>query len=228
MVVAKACKIIKLPPGRKAIGNKWVYKIKRNSDGTVVRFKAQLVAQGFTQRKGLDFHETFAPVARMTSQRLVIAIAALEGLDLFTIDVNNAYLNGLIDTKLFMKQPQGFIHPQFTDTITWVCELNKSLYGLKQAGHIWHAALHAYIVELGFIKASQDQCVYIIAQGGTRLVIAVHVDDFLVAATNKGFEWLCQQLQRRFTIKSQPVDMCLGMKIEKIPTGYVFLTKKKK
>jgi hypothetical protein len=109
-------KLTDLPSERRAVGSKWVFKIKRDSEGKPIYYKARLVAQGFTQRKGLDFQETFAPVARMTSQRMVIATAAAEGLELFQIDVANAYLNGVIDTQIYMRQHRfrGQTLPQFS------------------------------------------------------------------------------------------------------------------
>jgi hypothetical protein len=126
-------KLTDLPSGRRAVESKWVFKIKRDSEGKPIRYKARLVAQGFTQRKELDFQETFAPVARMTSQRMIIATAAAKGLELFQIDVANTYLNGVIDTQIYMHQPTGFEDKRYPNSV-W--ELLKSLYGLKQAGNI--------------------------------------------------------------------------------------------
>lgn len=116
---------INLPFNRKAIGCKWVYKIKRNPDGTVARYKARLVAKGYTQKKGIDYEETYAPVARACSIRLLTAIAAHEGLVLHQFDVTNAYLNGKIDKQLYMTQPEGF-----SDDTKKVLLLNKG----------WHQA----------------------------------------------------------------------------------------
>jgi hypothetical protein len=110
-------RLAKLPLGRRAVGYKWVFKTKRDATGSITHYKARLVAQGYTQRKGLDFQETFAPVARMTSQRIVIATAAAKGLELFQIDIKNAYLNGEIDTDIYMKQPVGFEDPRYPDMV---------------------------------------------------------------------------------------------------------------
>jgi hypothetical protein len=101
-------KLTNLPSGRRAVGSKWVFKIKRDSERKPIRYKARLVAQEFTQRKGLDFQETFTSVARMTSQRMIIATAVAEGLELFQIDIANTYLNGVIDAQIYMRQPTGF------------------------------------------------------------------------------------------------------------------------
>jgi hypothetical protein len=169
-------KLTDLPSGRRAVESKWVFKIKRDSEGKPIHCKARLVTQGFTQRKGLDFQETFAPVARMTSQRMVIAIAAAEGLELFQTDVANTYLNGVIDTQIYMRQPTGFEDKHYPNLV-W--ELLKGLYSLKQVGNIWNAAIHSYILEIGFIRTSADFCVYTITfLGGDRMIITIHVDNF--------------------------------------------------
>jgi hypothetical protein len=156
-------RLAKLPLGRRAVGCKWVFKTKQDATGSITRYKARLVAQEYTQRKGLDFQETFAPVARMTSQRIIIATAAAEGLELFQIDVKNVYLNREIDTDIYMKQPIKFEDSRYPDMV-WA--LQKGLYGLKQAGNIWNAAIHGYILELGFKRMSADLCVYTISFKG--------------------------------------------------------------
>jgi hypothetical protein len=208
-------KLGKLPYGKTAIGCKWVFKLKRDADGNIVRFKARLVAQGFTQKKDRDFYKTFAPVARMTSQRIVISIASLENLNLYTIDVENAYLNGDIDTQLFMKQPPGFVDPKFPHL---VLELQKGLYGLKQAGNIWNTTIHSYLLEIGFVSITSDKCVYVKSEGG-RPVAALHVDDFLLAATPEQFSQFTSALTAKFSSKFQVASSCLGMRILKLPSG---------
>jgi hypothetical protein len=171
--------LAKLPLGQRAVGSKWVFKTKRDVTESITRYKARLVAQGYTQRKRLDFQETFTSITQMTSQRIVIATAAAKDLELFQIDVKNAYLNREIDTDIYMKQPVGFEDPRYPDMV-WA--LQKGLYGLKQAGNIWNAAIYGYILELGFKCTSADLCVYTISfKGENRMIITIYVDDFLVA-----------------------------------------------
>jgi hypothetical protein len=110
-------RLAKLPLGRRAVGCKWVFKTKRDAIRSIIRYKTRLVAQGYTQWKGLDFQETFALIAQMTSQRIVIATAAAEGLELFQIDVKNVYLNGEIDTDIYMKQSVGFEDLHYPDMV---------------------------------------------------------------------------------------------------------------
>ena len=156
----------------------------------------------------------------MTSQRIVVCAASLEHLELYSVDVENAYLNGVVDTKLYMRQPQGFVDPNFPNTKTHVCELLKGLYGLKQAGNIWNAAIHAHIIEVGFTRTHADLCVYTKSDGSSRMIISLHVDDFLVASTPTQFKWFVSALEKKFKIKWREATICLGIKIEREPSSF--------
>jgi len=122
---------VELPPNRKVIGVRWVYKIKLNDVGQRKKFKARLVAKGYAQKQGLDFQETFVPVAKMTSIRVILAVVVHNNWQIHQLDVTAAYLNSVIDTKIFMAQLPGYVNPAHQNM---VCRLNKGLYGLKQAG----------------------------------------------------------------------------------------------
>ena len=124
-----------LPPGCKSIGCRWIFRKKLKSDGTLDKYKARLVAKGFTQLKDIDYFDTFAPVARMTSIRLLIALAAIHSLVIHQMAVKTAILNGDLDEEVYMKQPEGFVVPGQEHK---VCKLLKSLYGLKQAPKQWN------------------------------------------------------------------------------------------
>jgi len=119
--------IVRLSAGEKALGSGWVFKIKRNADGSIERFKGRFVAKGFSQRPGLDFTEVFAPTVHMATIHLILAIAAIEGLHLRSVDISNAFLKGDLEEEIYMKQPEGFYKfgPEY------VCGLHKSIYGLN-------------------------------------------------------------------------------------------------
>jgi len=128
MRVNQVWNLVDLPLGRKAIGNKWILKIKRKADGSIERYKARLVAKGYTQQEGIDYEETFSPVVRFTSIRLILAIVAHLDLELHQMDVKTAFLNGELDEEIYMEQPVGFVVEGQEHK---VCMLQRSIYGLK-------------------------------------------------------------------------------------------------
>ena len=169
--------IVKLPPGKRAIGSRWFMKVKHNADGSLDRYKARLVAKGYSQRPGFDFKETFAPTVRYSTIRIILAIAALEDLELRSVDISHAYLNGELEEEIFMQQPEGFEvgGPEY------VCRLRKSLYGLKQAGRVWNKTLHSVLSSMGFTRAESDHGLYIYHRDGVRILMPVFVDDITLA-----------------------------------------------
>jgi transposase InsO family protein len=172
------------PPGANVIGSKWVFKAKKDSSGRVVRYKARLVAQGFSQVEGVDYFDTFAPVAKLASSRAIIALANRMGWELHQVDVKGAYLNGELqpDEVLYMRHPPGFRE----DNTGRVLRLLKSLYGLKQAGRRWYQKFVSIFNSLGFTQCKVDQAVFFKGneRQQTSIVVAVHVDDCTIAGSS--------------------------------------------
>ena len=147
----KTWSVTKLPPGKKVVGSRWVYKTKFHSDGTLERHKARLVARGFTQTFGVDYKETFAPVAKMNTIRVLLSVAINHAWPLYQMDVKNAFLNGELEEEVYMKLPPG--HPQSSDS-ELVCKLHKSIYGLKQSSRAWYSKLSSVLEEVGFKRSN--------------------------------------------------------------------------
>ena len=143
------------------MGSKWVFRAKKNAAGNMVRYKAQLVAQGFSQVPGVDYFDTFAPVAQLASIRTVLAFAAAEDLETGQIDIKGTYLNSELTEKetIFMKQPPRYAIPNPNGAML-VCKLRKTLYGLKQSGFQWYQKLVGIMEELGFMRSEVDQAVF--------------------------------------------------------------------
>ncbi|OMO58188.1 Integrase, catalytic core [Corchorus capsularis] len=173
--------LVDLPPGRKTIGNKWVLKVKRMADGSIERYKARLVAKGYTQQEGVDYEETFSPVVRFASIRLILAIVANFDLELYQMDVKTAFLNGELDEEIYMDQPEGFVAKGQERK---VCKLKRSIYGLKQSSRQWYLRFHQAIIQNGFEMIEEDHCVYVKRSKGSFVILSLYVDDILLAGND--------------------------------------------
>ncbi|CAL2280003.1 unnamed protein product [Prunus armeniaca] len=173
--------LVPRPANTNIVGSKWIYKIKRNSYGTVSRYKARLVAQGFSQEAGFDYDETFSPVVRHTTVRLILSLAAINGWSLRQLDVKNAFLHGDLDEEVYMKQPQGFEDSSHPD---YVCKLQKSLYDLKQAPKGWNAKFTGYLPSLGFKMSHSDPSLFVKISDSAIVVLLLYVDDIILTGSN--------------------------------------------
>ncbi|KAH9659333.1 hypothetical protein KPL70_023823 [Citrus sinensis] len=173
--------LVDFPPGSKPISNKWVFRRKYNSNGSLQTFKARLVAKGFKQRNGIDYFDTYAPVARLTSIRVLFAIASLNNLYVHQMDVKTAFLNGDLDEEIYIEQPDGFVLPGNEKN---VCKLVKSLYGLKQAPKQWHEKFDSVILSHGFKHNNADKCIYFKFMNDFGVIICLYVDDLLIFGIN--------------------------------------------
>ena len=180
LIENKTWKLVELPPGRKAIGCKWVFKVKHDVDGRVERFKARLVAKGYAQKYGIDYDEIFSPVVRFSSIRFLLAFAVQHDLLIHQMDVKTAFLNGKLNEEIYMQQPEGYVKPGEEHL---VCKIEKSLYGLKQSSRCWNKAFRESVEKVGFTQATADPCVFI-RKKDTLTIIAIHVDDLMILAEN--------------------------------------------
>ncbi|KAJ9553525.1 hypothetical protein OSB04_017570 [Centaurea solstitialis] len=166
-----------LPQHCRAVGRKWVFKKKTDMDGNVHTFKARLVAKGFTQTHGIDYDETFSPVAMLKSIRILMAISAYFNYEIWQMDVKTAFLNGKLTEDVYMEQPEGFEDPKNPNK---VCKLLKSIYGLKQASRSWNLHFDERIKEFGFAKSEFEPCVYTKFSGSIVTFLVLYVDDILL------------------------------------------------
>ena len=205
--------LVECPKGCKPVGSKWVFKVKTNADGSTERFKARLVAQGYTQKVGLDYDETFSPVVRSESIRSVISLACKEGLKLHQMDVTTAFLNSELDQVIYMKQPEGFAADGQEHL---VCRLKKSLYGLKQSSRCWNQVLDAQLKGMGFQQSQSDPCVYTSKKDGL-FIIAVYVDDILLCAkSEETIAQVKQDLEKCFQLKDMgELHYFLGINVKR-------------
>ena len=172
-----------LPKYSKRVGCKWVFKTKRDSKGNVERYKARLVAKGYTQKDGIDYKESFSPVSRNDSLRIVMALVAHFDLELHQMDVKTAFLNGDLEEEVYMDQPQGF---ETTSKRNLVCRLKKSIYGLKQASRQWYLKFNDTVLSYGFVEKTVDRCIYMKVVGSKFIILVLYVDDILLAASDRG------------------------------------------
>lgn len=194
-----------VPDGRKAINSMWIFTIKNDTDSP--RYKARLVAKGCAQSAGIDYTETFAPVAKMTTIRTLLSIAVQYDLQIHQMDVKTAFLNGNLKEEIYMKLPPG------EDGIVRTCQLKKCLYGLKQASRSWNERFDQIIISMGFTRLRSDSCVYILKDKNIYLVL--YVDDMLIFGKDaKCIKWIKESLSKHFQMKDiGSVKNFLGLEI---------------
>jgi len=207
-----------LPIGRHAVQNKWVYKLKQKPDGSIKRYKARLVAKGFDQRCGLDYTETFSPVIKPTTVRVVLAIAVHFNWSVQQLDISNAFLHGQLQEDVYMTQPQGFVHPKFPNH---VCKLHKAIYGLRQAPRAWFNRLSDSLLEFGFTQLLVHTSLFLFHQGAVHLFLLIYVDDILITGTHSSvIVTLLAKLQTDFALKDLgELSYFLGIRVKRTTTS---------
>jgi hypothetical protein len=184
--------ILPRPKDKSVVSSKWMYKIKHTTNGSVEKFKARFVARGFTQKEGIDYDETFAPVARYTSIRVIIALASVLGWKLHQMDVKTTFSNGKIEQEFFVEQPDGFV---LHNKDTHVCKLRKALYGLKQAPRVCYERID------GFQKSDADANMYFKVRGNQPVILILYVDDLFLIGDEGLIAWYKRELISEFEMK---------------------------
>ena len=206
------------------IGTKWIFKNKQDENGVIIRNKARLVAQGYSQVEGLDFGETFAPVARLESIRILLAYAAFNGFTLHQMDVKSAFLNGPLQ-EVYVSQPPGFVDPDHKD---YVYKLHKALYGLKQAPRAWYDHLKKFLFDDGFVRGVIDPTLFTKRDKGDLILWQIYVDDIIFGSPNIH---LCKKFAASMTKTFEmslnaDLKFFLGFQIQQFQEG-IFLSQAK-
>ncbi|KAJ0810676.1 putative RNA-directed DNA polymerase [Helianthus annuus] len=213
-----------LPSGKRVIDSKWVYKTKFKPNGEVERYKARLVAKGYTQMEGVDYHDTFAPVAKLVTVRSLIAIAIKRDWSIHQLDVNNAFLHGDLHEEVYMRIPQGYDKGGGTK----VCRLRKSLYGLKQASRNWYQKFTSALLQLNYKQSAADHSLFIYKEGKVFVTALIYVDDVIVVGNNEDkIKETKKFLNDKFSIKDLgPLKYFLGIEAARTKDGIVLSQRK--
>ena len=215
--------IIPMPKNVKPVGYKWVFVRKRNEKNEIIRYKARLVAQGFSQRPGIDYDETYSPVMDAITFRYLISLAVSKKLEMRLMDVVTAYLYGSLDSDIYMKIPEGFKMPEALSTKPkemYSIKLQRSLYGLKQSGRMWYNRLSDYLINKGYVNNVICPCVFIKKTISGFVIIAVYVDDLNIIGTENEINEATVYLKEEFEMKDLgKTKYCLGLQIEHMHNG---------
>ena len=216
--------VVPRPKDKSVVTAKWLYKIKHGSDGSAEKFKARFVARGFSQKEGIDYDDIFAPVARYTTIRSIIALAATQGWSLHQMDVKTAFLHGAIKEEVYVEQPLGF---EVQDRDTYVCRLKKALYGLKQAPRAWYERMDSYLMKLGFTRSNADPNLYFKVVEGKPLILVLYVDDLFLTGDDPLIHQCKRELAAEFEMKDLGLmHYFLGLEVWQRP-GEIFLSQGK-
>lgn len=204
--------LTELPDEKAPIKCKWVYAIKRDQDGKIIKYKARLVAKGFSQIHGVDYNETFAPVVKYTSIRMLLAIATNQKLQVTQLDAVTAFLNGELEEKIYMEQPI-----LYEDGTKRYCRLKKSIYGLKQASRVWNRTLDGVLTDFGLEQSKTDQYIYFSKKSVQILYLAIYVDDILIFTNDTKLEQTVRDtLSNNFKMKYMgESSSILGIRIQR-------------
>ncbi|GJV81387.1 retrovirus-related pol polyprotein from transposon TNT 1-94 [Tanacetum coccineum] len=213
--------LVPLPISQSVIGTKWVFKNKLDENGIISRNKARLVAQGYNQQEGIDYDETYAPVARLESIRILIAIACVNDFKLYQMDVKSTFLNGFINEEVYIAQPPGFIDFQ---KLNYVHKLKKALYGLKQAPKTWYDRLKAFFIKHEYSMEMVDNTLFTKKSKSHHIIVQIYVDDIIFSSTSQN---LCDDFAKimhdEFEMgMMRELNFFMGLQIKQIEDGIFF------
>ena len=214
----KVWSLVPKPHDRPIIGTKWVFKNKLDEEGNVARNKARLVAQGYNQVEGLDYEETYAPVARIEAIRILLSFACYKNFKVYQMDVKSAFLNGKIEEEVYVAQPPGFESFEHPD---YVYKLDKALYGLKQAPRAWYERLSCFLLSINFSKGAVDKTLFIKHFEKDILIVQVYVDDIIFGSTNEKYcNEFAESMQKEFEMSMMgELKFFLGLQIKQTDSG---------
>ena len=218
-------KLVPKPRNRTVIGTKWVFRNKMDENGMITRNKARLVAKGYCQEEGIDFDETFAPVARLEAIRIFLAYAAHANFKVYQMDVKSAFLNGELEEEVYVSQPPGFEDPEFPEFVYY---LLKALYGLKQAPRAWYDTLSQFLLENHFTRGTVDKTLFHRIVNGSMLLVQIYVDDIIFGSTD---EKLCKRFAKLMQSKYEmsmmgELNYFLGLQVKQVESG-IFISQTK-
>ncbi|KAJ9545054.1 hypothetical protein OSB04_024761 [Centaurea solstitialis] len=221
----KVYRLVPRPQDKSIIKTKWIFRNKKDESGFIVRNKARLVAKGYSQHEGIDYDETFAPVARIEAIRIFLAYAAHKNIKVFQMDVKSAFLNGVLHEEVYIEQPEGFVDPDFPDD---VCILDKALYGLKQAPRAWYETLTNHLLSKEFKRGTIDTTLFLKKEGDDLLLVQIYVDDIIFGSTNPE---LCTKFSKIMETEFEmsmmgELNFFLGIQVKQNPDG-IFINQSK-
>jgi hypothetical protein len=207
--------LVEPPPNCKPIGTKWVWKNKEGQNGEVVRNKSRLVAQGYSQKEGIDFEETFALVARLEAIRILLAFSVAKGFKLYQMDVKSAFLDGFLEEEVYVRQPPGFESVEFPHR---VYKLRKALYGLKQAPRAWYGRLRGFLFNKGFEMGKDDKTLFLLRQGADILIVQVYVDDIVFGGSSHSLvERFAEDMSKEFKMSMMgELQFFIGLQMKQV------------
>jgi hypothetical protein len=214
--------LVPRPPATNVVGSKWVFRTKYHLDGSIDRLKARLVAKGYTQLYGLDFNDTFSPVVRASTVRIVLSIAVSHGWNMRQLDMKNAFLHGLLQEQVYMEQPPSYADSSHPDH---VCRLKKAIYGLKQAPRAWFHRFSHFLLTIGFNSSQADSSLFVYSSADEIIYLLLYVDDIIITGSNMSLiDTFIRKLRHEFSMKDLgTLNYFLGLEVTHFATG-IFLS----